>query len=72
MTVLVEKIQFIQIIICFEINKGLYFKEIKQRRSAFSCIFYLDYLKIEKKKNKKKKEEEQKERIKTTKLIQTN
>lgn len=72
MTELVEKIQFIYIIICFEINKGLYFKEIKQRRSAFSCIFYLDYLKIEKKKNKKKKEEKQKERIKTTKLIQTN
>ena len=46
MTELVEKIQFIYIIICFEINKGLYFKEIKQRRSAFSCIFYLDYLKI--------------------------
>ena len=55
MTVLVEKIQFIYIIICFEINKGLYFKEIKQRRSAFSCIFYLDYLKIEKKEKQKEK-----------------
>lgn len=55
MTELVEKIQFIYIIICFEINKGLYFKEIKQRRSAFSCIFYLDYLKIEKKKKQKEK-----------------
>lgn len=55
MTELVEKIQFIYIIICFEINKGLYFKEIKQRRSAFSCIFYLDYLKIEKKEKQKEK-----------------
>ena len=55
MTELVEKIQFIYIIICFEINKGLYFKEIKQRRSAFSCIFYLDYLKIEQKEKQKEK-----------------
>lgn len=60
MTELVEKIQFIYIIICFEINKGLYFKEIKQRRSAFSCIFYLDYLKIEKKKTKRKKKKNKK------------
>ena len=60
MTELVEKIQFIYIIICFEINKGLYFKEIKQRRSAFSCIFYLDYLKIEKKKTKRKNKKNKK------------